>query len=192
MTNIRTGTPMSGTHLRCVKKGFPTSPSEPSRSFRRPTLRADIESDLLILLSDVARHMRTCAHQEYGLTAPFIVLAQLERQPDVPQSELAAIAEMAPITIARLVDRLEELGLVKRCPDPEDRRVWRLRLTPAAAPILREVKRRRAELHTVMTKGIDPAVLDAMTAGLRQMKANVSSQRLPKAPAQGGLHVQNR
>jgi hypothetical protein len=32
-----------------------------------------------------------------------------------------------------------------------------------------------------MTKGIDPAVLDAMTAGLRQMKTNLSSQRLTRA-----------
>jgi len=192
MTNIHTGTPMSGTRPRCVEEGFRTSPSEPSRVCPRPRTRADIENDLPILLSDVARHTRTCAHQVYGLTAPFIVLVRLERQPDVPQSELAAAAEMAPITIARLIDRLEELGLVKRCPDPEDRRVWRLRLTPAAAPILREVKRRRAELHTVMTKGIDPAVLDAMTAGLLQMKANVSSQRPAKASAQGASHVQNR
>jgi MarR family transcriptional regulator, transcriptional regulator for hemolysin len=191
MTDIHIGGAMSGRRLRCVKA---TSQSDRAGDVppKRNTQCADIDDDLLTILSGVARHTRMCAHQEYGLTAPFIVLAQLERQPDVPQSELAAVAEMAPITIARLVDRLEELGLVKRCPDPEDRRVWRLRLTPAAAPILREVKRRRAELHTVMTKGIDPAVLDAMTAGLRQMKANVSSQRLAKTPAQGGFHVQNR
>ena len=188
MTNIHTGTPMSGTRPRCVEEGFRTSPSEPSRVCPRQRTRADIENDLPILLSDVARHTRTCAHQGYGLTASFIILERLERQPDVPQSELAAATEMAPITIARL----EELRLVKRCPDPEDRRVWRLRLTPAGAPILREVKRRRAELHTVMTKGIDPAVLDAMTAGLLQMKANVSSQRPARASAQGALHVQNR
>jgi hypothetical protein len=58
--------------------------------------------------------------------------------------------------------------------------------------MLQEVKRLRAELHNVMTKGIDPAVLDAMTTGLRQMRENVTSQRLAKASAQGALHVQNR
>jgi MarR family transcriptional regulator, transcriptional regulator for hemolysin len=146
---------------------------------------ADLANDLLILLHDVARQMRTYADQvaqEHGLTrAQMIVLARLERQPDVSQNELAAVAEVAPMTIARLVDRLEELGLVKRCIDPEDRRIWRLRLTPAAAPLLRDIKRFRAKLHGVMTKGIDPAVLDAMTTGLRQIKENVSSQRLAEA-----------
>ena len=81
------------------------------------------------------------------------------------------------------IDRLEELGLVKRCHDPDDRRIWRLQLTPAAGPILREIQRLRAKLHSVMTKGIDRAVLDAMITGLRQMKQNVSSQRLAKASA---------
>ena len=145
----------------------------------------DIENDLLVLLYDVARHMRTYADQmaqAHGLTrAQLTILARLERQPDLSQNELAAIAEVAPITIARLIDRLEELGSVKRCADPEDRRIWRLRLTPAAAPILRDIDRLRTKLHSVMTRGIDPAVLDAMTTGLRQMKENVSSQRLTKA-----------
>jgi MarR family transcriptional regulator, transcriptional regulator for hemolysin len=148
---------------------------------------ADIESDLLVLLYDVARHMRTYADrlaQAHGLTrAQLTVLARLERQPDVSQNELAAVAEVAPMTIARLIDRLEELGLVKRCSDPEDRRIWRLRLTPAAAPILREIKRFRPKLHCVMTKGIEPPVLDAMSTGLRQIKENVSSRRLAQASA---------
>jgi MarR family transcriptional regulator, transcriptional regulator for hemolysin len=146
---------------------------------------ADLENDLLILLHDVARQMRTYADQvaqEHGLTrAQMVILARLERQPDVSQNELAAVAEVTPMTIARLVDRLEELGLVKRCIDPDDRRIWRLRLTPAAAPLLRDIKRFRTKLHNVMTRGIDPAVLDAMTIGLRQIKENVSSRRLAEA-----------
>ncbi|MBV8513081.1 MAG: winged helix DNA-binding protein, partial [Xanthobacteraceae bacterium] len=83
----------------------------------------------------------------------------------------------------RLIDRLEALGLVQRCMDPKDRRIWRLRLTPAAAPLLGEIKEMRAKLHAVMTKGIDPSVLDTMGVGLRQMKENVSSQRLAEAAA---------
>src|SRR5262249_39888542 len=111
----------------------------------------DLNHDLLIQLYDVARHMRTCVDQRaqaQGLTrAQMIVLARLERQPEISQNELASIAEVAPMTIARLIDRLEAMGLVERCPDPDDRRAWRLRLTPAAAPHLREIKRSRARLH---------------------------------------------
>jgi len=146
-----------------------------------------VDSDVLVLLYDVARHMRTYADQmarAHGMTrAQWVILARLERQPDLSQNELAALAEVTPMTIARLIDRLEALGLVKRCIDPKDRRIWRLRLTPPAAPLLAEIKQMRTKLHTVMTKGIDPAVVDTMGGGLRQMKENVSSQRLAEAAA---------
>src|ERR1700740_1468106 len=132
-------------------------------------MAADLENDLLILLYDVARQMRTYADQvaqAHGLTrAQMVILARLEKQPDVSQNELAAFAEVAPMTIARLIDRLEELGLVKRCVDPDDRRIWRLRLTADAAPIVREIKGLRAKLRAVLTHGIDPGVLDTMTTG---------------------------
>jgi MarR family transcriptional regulator for hemolysin len=141
----------------------------------------DLDDDLLVLLSDVSRHMHTYADQlaqAHGMTrAQLIILARLQMQPDLTQNELAALAEVAPMTIAKLIDRLEALALVKRCADPADRRIWRLRLTPAAAPMMREIKKFRAKLQSVMSKGIEPAVLKTMTRGLRQMKQNVSSCR---------------
>jgi MarR family transcriptional regulator, transcriptional regulator for hemolysin len=144
-------------------------------------MQTNMENDFLILLSDVARHMRTVADQiarSHGMTrAQWIILARLERQPGLSQNELAALTEAAPMTIARLVDRLEARGLVKRCNDPEDRRIWRLQLAPAAAPILRDLKRYRAKLYAITTKGVGSDVLDAMVVGLRKMKDNLN-QRL--------------
>jgi DNA-binding MarR family transcriptional regulator len=144
-------------------------------------MHADVETDVLILLYDVARHMRTHADQmarEHGLTrAQWIILVRLERRPDLSQNELAAIAEVAPITVARLVDRLEALGLIKRCTDAEDRRIWRLRLTPAATPVLRDIKRFRKKLYGIMTRGIDETRMRALQHGLRKMKENISSTR---------------
>jgi DNA-binding MarR family transcriptional regulator len=119
-------------------------------------MRTDLEADVLILLYDVARHMRTHADQmarDHGLTrAQWIILV-------------------------RLVDRLEALGLVKRRTDPDDRRIWRLRLTPAAAPVLRDVTRCRKRLYDIMTRDIRRADLRAMQDGLRKMKANIASTR---------------
>ena len=148
---------------------------------------ANVANDLLVLLGDAARQMRTYADQvaqTHGLTrAQWVILARLERKADLSQNELAALAEVSPMTVARLVDRLEARGLVKRCVDPADRRIWRLRLTPAAAPVLQALSLERARLYKIITKGIDPSVLDAMAVGLRQMKENVSSRRLAAAAA---------
>jgi MarR family transcriptional regulator for hemolysin len=115
--------------------------------------------------------------QQHGMTlAQLTILERLEPERDISQNELAAIMEFSPMTVARLVDRLEVLGLVKRCAHPEDRRMWRLQLTPAAALLVRDNKKLRAKLFLVATKGINAGVLGTMARGLRQMKENVGSQ----------------
>jgi MarR family transcriptional regulator for hemolysin len=142
-------------------------------------MRADLEDDLPVLLYDAARQLRTLFDEksrEHGTTrARCMILARLERQPGLSQNELAAITEVAPITVARLVDRLEAQGLVERCTDPKDRRIWRLRLTRAATPVLRDIKRYRAEMRALMTRGVSPAELKAMVSGLRKVKENLST-----------------
>ena len=79
-------------------------------------MQIGFDPELLLLLYDVARQMRTRADQRArtrGMTrAQWVILAHLERQPGLSQNELAAIVEVEPITIGRLVDRLEARGLV--------------------------------------------------------------------------------
>jgi MarR family transcriptional regulator for hemolysin len=143
-------------------------------------MQAALDQDFLFLLYDVARTMRTRADQRArarGMTrAQWVILARLERQPGLTQNEMASIVEVEPITIARLVDRLEARGLVERKADPRDRRVWRLHLTPAAVPILREISKYRAELHELITAGMTPSLQKALTDGLLQMKVNLAAE----------------
>jgi MarR family transcriptional regulator, transcriptional regulator for hemolysin len=150
----------------------------------------DFENDLLILLSDVARHMRIYGDQlaqQHGMTfTQLTILARLDGESELSQNELAAITELAPVTVARLVDRLEELGLVKRCADPKDRRMWRLRLTPVASSLGRDIKALRAKLFLVATKGINASVLGTTAHCLRQMNENVSRRTL------GNIELQSK
>src|ERR1700687_6010802 len=102
------------------------------------------DRDLLIILHDVARTLRTRFDQKARAThamtrAQWVILSRLDRQPGMSQNEMAAICEVEPITVARLIDRLEARVLVKRRPDPADRRVRRLHLLPAAEPILETI-----------------------------------------------------
>jgi MarR family transcriptional regulator, transcriptional regulator for hemolysin len=154
-------------------------------------MQAALDEDFLFLLYDVARTMRTRADQRArarGMTrAQWVILARLERQPGLTQNELAAIVEVEPITIARLVDRLEARELVVRKADPRDRRVWRLHLTPAAAPILREIAKYRAEIHEVITAGMSPALQKAITDGLLQMKSNLATETRPSGKTGSGV-----
>ena len=109
----------------------------------------DTKNDLLFVLHDVARLTRTKFDQRarsWGMTrAQCIILKWLNHQPGLSQTELASLIEVEPITVARLIDRLEANGLVQRRPDPSDRRMHRLHLMPAADPILKEIEHYRSE-----------------------------------------------
>ena len=133
--------------------------------------------DLLILLTDLARLIRTLADRRaraYGMTrAQWIILARLSRRPGLTQRELAEILEVEPITVGRLVDRLAKRGLVERRADPADRRVWRLHLTPGADPVLAGIGETRAAFDATATRGLTEADRDALVAVLSRVKSNL-------------------
>ena len=58
-------------------------------------------------------------------------------------SRLAEALDVVPSSASRLCDRLEATGLLRRVPDPRDRREVRLLLTPAARRLLDELRERR-------------------------------------------------
>src|SRR5258705_10124236 len=78
------------------------------------------------LLHEVARLLRRRFEQNArgsGLTrSQWQVLAYLAKNEGINQSGLADLLEIEPITLCRIVDKLQARGLVERHPDPSDRR----------------------------------------------------------------------
>ncbi|MGE3248047.1 MAG: MarR family winged helix-turn-helix transcriptional regulator [Beijerinckiaceae bacterium] len=132
----------------------------------------------MFLLYDVARLIRVRADQRarrLGMTrAQWVILAWLELRPGISQNELAAFVDVEPITIARLVDRLESRGLVERRHDPADRRVRRLHLTAAAGPVLAEIHAYRDDVNGGVIRLLGPQALAELTRSLKQIKAELS------------------
>lgn len=138
----------------------------------------DTENDLFYLVHDVAHLMRTKFDQkarEWGMTrAQCVILVHLHFKPGMTQNEMAAHCEIEPITVARLVDRLEASGLVKRCPDPSDRRVNRLHLLPEAEPILVRIKACRDQWSADLIGDLSPVDQAGAIAALKHMKNKLS------------------
>lgn len=134
----------------------------------------DFHRDLLFLLHDVARLLRIDADKRarvHDMTrAQWGILIWLERQPGISQKELAELLEVEPITVARLIDRLEGRGMVERRPDPRDRRIWRLHLQPPAIPVLREIHRQRGEISGRLAASLEEATLEQLTEALLRIK----------------------
>lgn len=148
-----------------------------------------MQFEMLIALHDVARMMRTRFDRwasAYGMTrAQGMILARLSDNPGMTQNQMAAVCEVEPITIGRLVDRLEARGLLERRLDPADRRIRRLHLLPAAEPILAEIRRYKDELFRDVTDGLDDETIDLMTRALERMKNNLTTEAPVRLPAAG-------
>ncbi len=150
----------------------------------------NLDRDLLVVLHDVARMQRTRFDQwarRYGMTrAQGVILVRLSRQPGISQNEMAALCEVEPITVGRLVDRLEARGMIERRPDPSDRRVRRLHLLAAAAPVLDAIEAYKNELTGLLTGELDPKAVETMLEVLLHMKNKLILETAAEKAAAAG------
>jgi DNA-binding MarR family transcriptional regulator len=80
---------------------------------------------------------------------------------------------MEPITLCRIVDRLEEAGLVERKPDPSDRRAWRLELTQKAGPLVNQLRVLAHDLAEDVMDGMEELELSRLRKELAAIRANI-------------------
>ncbi|MCU1454437.1 MAG: transcriptional regulator MarR family [Acidimicrobiales bacterium] len=114
---------------------------------------------------------------ELGLPGPsFEVLLRLARSPGgrLRMTELAAQSTLTTSGLTRLVDRLEERGLVRREPCETDRRGFFTVLTPAGRrKVARAVPPHLETVDRILTGVLEPAELDALLHALRKVRAVV-------------------
>lgn len=112
------------------------------------------------------------------------MLAHLSRNEGIHQGGLAEILEVEPITLARMLDRLEAAGFVERRLDPTDRRLKRLHLTETAAPMLEQMRTLGAATREEALIGVSAADRERVIDVLLAMKVNLLNLELPcDAPA---------
>lgn len=130
------------------------------------------------VLADISRLMRRAYAQR--LKGSALTLAQaralvyVSRHEGVRQVELASLLEVQPMTLARLVDQLDESGLVERRADPADRRAYQLFLKPAAKAELAQIGRVAAAVRAQALRDMSEKEAAAMLAGLNKMRENLA------------------
>jgi MarR family transcriptional regulator for hemolysin len=145
------------------------------------------ERDLALLLHDVARLLRKrfdrYARASAGITrAQFATLATLARREGMTQIALAEQLEITPITIARLIDRLEAEGWVERRRDPDDRRAHRLFLRRDGREVLERLRPLAQRFLEEMFVGLTPQARDQLIETLTVVRATLSDREAPPAP----------
>ncbi|PWC35225.1 MarR family transcriptional regulator [Azospirillum sp. TSO22-1] len=137
----------------------------------------NLHPTLGFLLHDTARLLRKRFEQRarhLGLTrSQWQVLAYLATCEGIHQGGLAELLDVEPITLARLLDKLEAIGLIERCPHPTDRRIRLLHLTEAAHPLLGAMRTLGEITRAEALDGVAPADREALVRALTTMKSNL-------------------
>ena len=156
----------------------------------------DVKSNaptLGFLLHEVARLLRRRFEQnarDSGLTrSQWQVLAYLANNEGINQSGLANLLEIEPITLGRIIDKLQTRGLIERHPDPSDRRVWLLHLTSAAGPKLSQLRRLGEVTRGEALAEVPEADTERLLKTLQTLKANLTDAC--DAPVEGPKRVNN-
>lgn len=148
----------------------------------------DPERMLGFVIHDVSRLLRrryeqTARDEGLGLTrTQCSVLAHLARQEGVNQATLAQTLDIEPITLVRLLDRLEEARFIQRKPDPQDRRAYVLELTAKARPMLERIYEVAAKVYEEAQTGMSKAETAQLLSLLHRLKANLA-RRMSEAAA---------
>ena len=138
-----------------------------------------------LLIHDVARLLRNRIDQRahaVGLTSAQwrvlsgIARAEMKNEEAPNQAALADQMDLEPITLSRLIDRMEAAKLSERRPDPADRRAHRLYLQEAARPLVAKFRDVASGCLTDALAGVDEAELDQVTDVLTRIRTNLTGK----------------
>jgi DNA-binding MarR family transcriptional regulator len=150
-----------------MKQGSPTHELDAA-----PWLR--VETTLMAtarLVHDA--YNRRLAPLDLSLTQS-LVLAYVSDFGPVTQTTIADHLRHGRATTGVTVDRLHDRGLVERRPDPDDRRVWLVDLTPTGRVLVGEILAVDEKLRTELRAGISRAEREALTRVLARLRTNLA------------------
>ena len=131
-----------------------------------------------IMIAQVSRLLRRSFDERargIGVTRPqWQVLSLLIANEGINQGGLAEILEVEPITLGRMIDRLQDAELVERRADPADRRAWRLHITPKGHDLLTRLHPFAQETFAMALDGVDEASQQALLVMLDRIRGNLS------------------
>lgn len=125
-----------------------------------------------------ASHTRTAqALDSIGLTTTtFAVLNVLGARERAIQQQLSADMGIDPSAMVKLINALEEAGLVERQRRPNDRRAWEVTITPNGRHTLQQAKELASDIELEILGGLTAAERRQLLALLRQALATAPPQ----------------
>lgn len=140
-------------------------------------IKDDDQTNELLFIHEIARQVRTCFDRRVshlGLTrSQWRALCIIQRYPEVSQNKIAELMEIEPITLARILDRMEKAGWIKRKAHPKDKRVKQISLTNKVDGILAEIRKIAVKTRKDALANFSEAEHEKLLELLSRIKTNV-------------------
>ncbi len=153
----------------------PTAPVENGAGIARARRSDDAPAYLIQRTARLLRvlFLRVVDTPNSGVTPEmWLVLSRLLARDGSPQSELAAALFRDAPNVSRILSGLEAQGLVRREPDPDDRRKVRVRITAEGRSFVERTAPRAAEVRDRLYAGIKKKRLQAARETIRRIEEN--------------------
>jgi DNA-binding MarR family transcriptional regulator len=149
-----------------------------------------MDENIGTMLAQVSRLLRRGFDERaraFGVTRPqWQVLGLLSFNSGINQGGLAELLEVEPITLGRMIDRLQDAQMVERRADPADRRAWRLFLTDKGLTLLDQLRPFALETYDIALEGVSEDEQAAMMLALGRMRTNLSRRQSLDVAVAGG------
>jgi DNA-binding MarR family transcriptional regulator len=138
----------------------------------------NVSDDLAFLISDAARLLRR-AFDDRARTlnvtrSQWRVLGLLRRYDGSTQAQLAELLDVEPITVGRMIDRLQAADLVERRTDPSDRRAWRIHLTDTGCATIEQMLPLAKEMFQVAMRRLSQEQQKQLETSLNIIRDNLT------------------
>ena len=148
-------------------------------------MKNDGTDNLGFLIHTAARLLRRrfeVRGAEHGLSAAqWRLLAIAVKSEGIAQARLAELLEIEPISVSRLVDRMEQAGWIERRQDAADRRIRMIFPTEKSREAFGKIKICAVEVYEEGLVGLSDAERRALVHGLTTIVDNLSEGDQPTA-----------
>lgn len=135
----------------------------------------DLIVETMIYLETEGRRVAREECQRVGVTATQLnVLKLLEEIGELSLSELSRRLAAQNSTVTGIVDRMVQAGLVVREQSAEDRRVWRIRMTPRGAEVAERTQVLPWDLLRTALASLDRREKEQLVTILQKVAAHVA------------------
>lgn len=137
----------------------------------------DLDSCIAFITNNASKKISDCFNErliKHGLTrVQWIALYFLEKYGNMSQKDLAKKMDIKGSSTARLVDRMERDGYVKRVPDKNDRRAVTLMITDSGKEMLQKLTPVGEQLSQEISKDLSAEEIAVFKKVIQKMIENV-------------------